>query len=280
MTSLTQRDEGMRLAEVASAIGSRLSSAQRAVGALVDDGLVEVDLPDRRFRSAEAHPASEAFAEFALRRLPLQRALDIVFRANPAVEFAGSDTRGYLVVVSPYAEPNDVARLQASVERVTRARHDSVPVEIAERSDLRDRLLDDPALRRRGLRLGVVKGSAGRTFRDPFQHGSSGVPALGRLHPSLVVSRRALARLAHRFRLQRLAVFGSAVHADFRPDSDVDVVLEPAPNARLSLADLVELRAELEKLFGRDVDVVTERSLVEPMRSAVRRDAVVLYGSA
>ena len=279
-SALTQRPEGMRLSEVAAALGSGLSTVQRAVNALADDGLVEVDLAERRFTLARAHPAIDAFADYALRRLPIRRALDIICRANSAVEFAGSDAHGYLIVLSPYAEPGDVSHLHASVDRVTRARHDAVPVEIIDRSDLRERLFDDLSLRRRGLRLRVGKGSALRTFRDPFRHGSSDAPALGRLHPSLAVSQRALTRLARRYRLERLAAFGSAVHADFRPDSDVDILIEPAPDARLGLADLVELRAELEGLFGRDVDVVTDRSLVEPLRSAVRRDAVVLHGSA
>jgi predicted nucleotidyltransferase len=70
------------------------------------------------------------------------------------------------------------------------------------------------------------------------------------------------------------------VRSDFRPDSDVDVLVEPASGSRLRAADLVDLRAELETLFDRDVDLVRQGALDPGIRDSVVRERVVLYGPA
>jgi predicted nucleotidyltransferase len=278
--ALTQRPEGMALVDLAAAMAAPLTSAQRAVGSLIDQGLAAASRGSRRIRLASAHPAAMAFSQFALRWLPAARAMAIVCRANPAVEFAGHDEFGLLILSSPFADPADVARLRATLELINADRVDGLGVEILDREELRERLLDEPGLRTRGLALHAVKGRAARTFRDPFDHGSPHATALGRLHPSLRVPPAALARLARRYHLASLAAFGSAVRSDFRPDSDVDVLVEPASGSRLRAADLVDLRAELETLFDRDVDLVRQGALDPGIRDSVVRERVVLYGPA
>ncbi|MFB3132666.1 MAG: nucleotidyltransferase family protein, partial [Rhodothermales bacterium] len=57
-----------------------------------------------------------------------------------------------------------------------------------------------------------------------------------------------------RWRVVELAVFGSVLREDFRPDSDVDVLVSFGPDARWSLFDFVTMQDELEALFGRPVD--------------------------
>jgi predicted nucleotidyltransferase len=124
-----------------------------------------------------------------------------------------------------------------------------------------------------------VKGAAVRAFRNPYQHGSVDATQLGRLHPSLPqVSPQAMRRLAQKHGLSRVTAFGSAVRADFRPDSDIDVLIEPTAGVRLKVGDLIELRQELESLFDREVDLVTADGMrAKPQEHAVR-DEVVLYG--
>jgi predicted nucleotidyltransferase len=60
-------------------------------------------------------------------------------------------------------------------------------------------------------------------------------------------------------RQSSLALFGSVVRGAARPDSDIDVLVEVAPDARFSLIDLVSVKDFLEDRLGRRVDVVTKR---------------------
>ncbi|WP_139556000.1 nucleotidyltransferase family protein [Methylotetracoccus oryzae] len=66
------------------------------------------------------------------------------------------------------------------------------------------------------------------------------------INPSLALSRDAIAAFCRKHRIRRLSLFGSATREDFRPDSDVDVLLEFAEDARASLFDLVDLQDELK----------------------------------
>jgi len=99
------------------------------------------------------------------------------------------------------------------------------------------------------------------------------------INPSLSLSRDAIAAFCRKHRIRRLSLFGSATREDFRPDSDVDVLLEFAEDARASLFDLVDLQDELSVLFaGRTVDVATPSILQNPFRHrTVTRDLETLY---
>src|SRR5918996_115106 len=135
LVALGQRPQGTSLSEIAAALSAPLSSVQRAVSSLSGGGFLRSE--DGRaatHRLNPDHPAAEALAEFSLRVLPVERSADIVLRANPAVEFAGRDREGYLVVLSPFAEPVDIARLQATLDRINHGRPDAHQVRILERS--------------------------------------------------------------------------------------------------------------------------------------------------
>lgn len=82
----------------------------------------------------------------------------------------------------------------------------------------------------------------------------------------LSVDQDALAALCHRWKIGELAVFGSVLRPDFGADSDIDLLIRFAPDAPWDLFDLVNLREELESLFGRSVDLVEEQALVDPYR--------------
>ena len=58
---------------------------------------------------------------------------------------------------------------------------------------------------------------------------------------------------------RRVRLFGSAARGDDRPDSDVDVLVDFEPGS--SLFDVLHLTAELERLLGRNVDVVSAGGL-------------------
>lgn len=69
-----------------------------------------------------------------------------------------------------------------------------------------------------------------------------------------------------RWKIRELALFGSVLRDDFRPDSDVDVLVSFEPDAEWDLFHLVEMRDELMTLFGRDVDLVEKDGLRNPFR--------------
>ena len=67
---------------------------------------------------------------------------------------------------------------------------------------------------------------------------------------------------------------------DFRPDSDVDVLVTFDPGADWNLFDLVTVQEELAALLGRPVDLVEEAALRNPYRrSAIQRSKHVLYAA-
>jgi hypothetical protein len=69
-----------------------------------------------------------------------------------------------------------------------------------------------------------------------------------------------------RWKIDELSLFGSVLRDDFGPDSDVDVLVSFSPNAPWHLMHLVEMREELEQIFGRDVDLVEKGALRNPFR--------------
>jgi uncharacterized protein len=69
-----------------------------------------------------------------------------------------------------------------------------------------------------------------------------------------------------KWKIKELAVFGSVLRSDFRPDSDIDVLITFSANANWSLFDVVRMREELSRLLGREVDVVQPSGLRNPFR--------------
>jgi predicted nucleotidyltransferase len=67
-----------------------------------------------------------------------------------------------------------------------------------------------------------------------------------------------------------LAVFGSFLREDFRPDSDLDFLYTFADDVSWTLFDLDEMERQLAAIIGRDVDLVC-RSAVERSRNDLRR---------
>ena len=80
------------------------------------------------------------------------------------------------------------------------------------------------------------------------------------------VSAEQVAEFCRRWNVGELALFGSVLRDDFGPDSDVDVLVSPGSEARWSLYDWVDMRRELEVMFGRPVDLVSRRALRNPYR--------------
>ena len=80
------------------------------------------------------------------------------------------------------------------------------------------------------------------------------------------VPRKKISEFCRRWKVVEFSLFGSVLREDFRPDSDVDVLVTFAPDAQVSLFDMVKMQTELKALFKREVDLVEKASLQNPYR--------------
>ena len=88
-----------------------------------------------------------------------------------------------------------------------------------------------------------------------------------------------LRRFCRKRRIRRLAFFGSVLREDFRPESDVDVLVEFEPGATPGL-EFIRISEELSQLLGgRRVDLVTEKFLSPLLRESVLAEANVRYAA-
>jgi len=93
-------------------------------------------------------------------------------------------------------------------------------------------------------------------------------------------SREALTGLCRRWRILELSVVGSVARGSSRTDSDIDLLVTFHPDALWSTLDLVDLREELARLFGRRVDLIEEKAIRNPYRKAsILRDKSILYAA-
>lgn len=98
------------------------------------------------------------------------------------------------------------------------------------------------------------------------------------MNQNLTVSRESIADFCRGHGISRLAVYGSALRDDFRPDSDVDVLVEFEPGRVPGLLGIARLERELSPLFGgRKVDLRTPEDLSRYFRQSVIREAEVQY---
>jgi uncharacterized protein len=88
-----------------------------------------------------------------------------------------------------------------------------------------------------------------------------------------------LSEICRKFDVAGLAIFGSALRPDFRWDSDIDLLIDFKPEARVGLLTLSRLRRELERLFARRVDLVPRGSVKPSLRKAIEDHAKVLYAA-
>ena len=120
---------------------------------------------------------------------------------------------------------------------------------------------------REALRLLVERDAAGDAVRTAAPPGKRG------LRTRLAALKKPLRERG----ITSLALFGSVVQGDARPDSDVDVLIDVDPAARFSLVDLVAVKNFLEANLGREVDVVTRQGIDPAIRERVVREAESVF---
>ncbi|MDQ3555202.1 MAG: nucleotidyltransferase family protein [Gemmatimonadota bacterium] len=95
------------------------------------------------------------------------------------------------------------------------------------------------------------------------------------------IPRERIADFCRRRRVVELALFGSVLRDDFGPDSDVDVLVSFAADARHSVFDHVDMEEELQGIFGRPVDLIVKGAVRNPfIRHHILHNHRVVYAAA
>src|SRR5437773_12457545 len=87
------------------------------------------------------------------------------------------------------------------------------------------------------------------------------------------VDKTKLVDLCRRYHVRELSLFGSAARGEMRPDSDIDLLVEFLPNAKVGLVEHAGLMLDLQRLLGRKVDLVSKNGLKPRIRPYVLADA-------
>src|SRR2546426_11249435 len=94
---------------------------------------------------------------------------------------------------------------------------------------------------------------------------------------TIKVPTESVADFCRRHHIRRLSFFGSVLREDFRPESDVDVLVEFEPGVPVGYLALAGMEAELGEILGRCVDLRTPAELSRYFRDAVLAEAEVQY---
>lgn len=88
------------------------------------------------------------------------------------------------------------------------------------------------------------------------------------------IPEKEIAAFCRKWQIREVSLFGSVLRDDFRPESDVDVLVVFDPSASLSLLDMVDAEQELAQILGRPVDLL-DRSAVERSENWIRRRRIL-----
>jgi uncharacterized protein len=77
-----------------------------------------------------------------------------------------------------------------------------------------------------------------------------------------------------RWQITEFALFGSVLRDDFRPDSDIDVLVTFAPEAKRGLSETLQMKDELQTIFGRKVDFIV-KAAIEHSENWLRRKNIL-----
>jgi len=100
------------------------------------------------------------------------------------------------------------------------------------------------------------------------------------MKPNIEIPHEKIADFCRRWKIKEMAVFGSALGDDFRPDSDVDVLVVFDESAEWSLFDHIHAEDELKQLIGRKVDLVEKKAIRNPFRRHhILNNSEVIYAA-
>lgn len=92
------------------------------------------------------------------------------------------------------------------------------------------------------------------------------------------IDRARIGEFCKQHRIRKLSLFGSVLRDDFRPDSDVDILVEFQPGQVVDFIHFYEVERELSELFGgRKLDLVTPKFLSHRIKDHILAEAEVQY---
>lgn len=92
------------------------------------------------------------------------------------------------------------------------------------------------------------------------------------------ISQADILKVVEKYNIKELSVFGSSIRNDFKPDSDIDLLIEFSDSSQISLFDLLDIQEYFEKLTKRPVDVVEPAGLKNPYRrESILKSREILY---
>ena len=101
--------------------------------------------------------------------------------------------------------------------------------------------------------------------------------------PRIDLPMNAIADLCCRWHIVKMSLFGSVMRDDFRPDSDIDVLITFAPGTYWPWGGLFDIAQELSALLGRHVEVMTHRAVDEStnhiFRESVHASLETIYAA-
>lgn len=97
--------------------------------------------------------------------------------------------------------------------------------------------------------------------------------------PRIDIPKTKIAEFCKKWKIREFALFGSVLRDDFRPDSDIDVLVTFSEDVKHTLFDIVHMEKELKEIFKREVDIVSRRG-IESSRNYIRRNAILSSAEA
>ncbi|MCL4500542.1 MAG: nucleotidyltransferase family protein [Deltaproteobacteria bacterium] len=84
--------------------------------------------------------------------------------------------------------------------------------------------------------------------------------------PKINFPRDKIEAFCRKWKIKEFAFFGSVLREDFRPDSDIDVLVSFEPGGGIDFDNRIEMQGELSEIFGRKVDLVEKECIRNPFR--------------
>jgi len=81
-------------------------------------------------------------------------------------------------------------------------------------------------------------------------------------------------QFCQKWSIVELSLFGSVIRDDFRPDSDIDILVKFADHAKITLFDLTDIKDELTKIFARKIDLISKKG-IEASRNYLRKTRII-----
>jgi len=94
------------------------------------------------------------------------------------------------------------------------------------------------------------------------------------MNPLIQNRKKEIEKVCQAWNVRELQVFGSVTTTNFRPDSDIDFVVDFKPGSVHTLIDLAKMEEELERIFNRRIDLIT-RQAIEQSRNHIRKKAIL-----